>query len=139
MTDNGMTTGGCLCGAVRYRVRGPLRDLVACHCGQCRRQHGHFGVHTTLLPLAALDLPEEGSLAWYASSPAARRGFCRDCGSALFWQRTKDGAVAIVAGSLDRSEGLRLARHIFVAGKPDFDEINDGLPQSDGYPAPTGP
>jgi hypothetical protein len=32
-----MTTGGCLCGAVRFEVLGPLRDVVLCHCGECRR------------------------------------------------------------------------------------------------------
>ena len=35
-------TGGCLCGGVRYTVTGPLRDIVACHCEQCRRSSGHF-------------------------------------------------------------------------------------------------
>ena len=39
-------TGGCLCGAVRYRVAGPLRDVVACHCAQCRRSSGHFAAAT---------------------------------------------------------------------------------------------
>ena len=39
-------TGGCLCGAVRYRVAGPLRDVVACHCGQCRRSSGHHAAAT---------------------------------------------------------------------------------------------
>jgi hypothetical protein len=45
-------TGGCLCGAVRYEVRGPLRPVVYCHCTQCRRTSGHFSasrrrVHST--------------------------------------------------------------------------------------------
>lgn len=35
-------TGGCPCGGVRYEVRGPLRDVIACHCTQCRRTSGHF-------------------------------------------------------------------------------------------------
>ena len=36
--------GGCECGAVRYEVRGPLREVIDCHCGQCRRTHGHFEI-----------------------------------------------------------------------------------------------
>ncbi|HGG64526.1 MAG TPA: GFA family protein, partial [Rhodobacteraceae bacterium] len=36
-----MKTGGCLCGAVTYVVNGPLRDVIACHCTQCRKSSGH--------------------------------------------------------------------------------------------------
>ena len=39
---NPAITGGCLCGGVRYAVTGPLRDIIACHCEQCRRSSGHF-------------------------------------------------------------------------------------------------
>ena len=39
MTD--VATGGCLCGAVRYQVHGPLRDVLICHCVECRRWHGN--------------------------------------------------------------------------------------------------
>ena len=38
--------GGCLCGRVRYTVRGPLRGILLCHCGQCRRWHGHLGAYS---------------------------------------------------------------------------------------------
>jgi len=38
-------TGGCLCGAVRYEVLGPLRDVVLCHCSHCRRTHGHVAAY----------------------------------------------------------------------------------------------
>jgi hypothetical protein len=47
MTDeNDITTGACLCGAVRYEVKGPLRDVVNCHCSMCQRLHGNFGPHS---------------------------------------------------------------------------------------------
>ena len=131
MTDDGMTTGGCLCGAVRYRVRGRLRDVVACHCGQCRRQHGNFAVYTNAA-LESVEIQEQGELAWYAASAEARRGFCRSCGSPLFWQRVGAATVSIDAGSLDQPSGLRLVRHIYVADKADFYDIADGLPQLPG-------
>ena len=41
-----MATGGCLCGAVRYRVDGSLRDVLICHCEECRRWNGHFSANT---------------------------------------------------------------------------------------------
>jgi hypothetical protein len=131
MTEDGLTTGGCLCGAVRYRVRGRLRGIVACHCGQCLRQHGNFAAYTNA-PLEAVEIAEEGQLAWYESSAEARRGFCRNCGSPLFWQRVGATTVSIDAGSLDQPSGLRLVQHIYVADKADFYEIADGLPQLPG-------
>ena len=123
-----VTEGGCLCGAVRYRLHMPLRRIVACHCGQCRRWHGHYGAYTAVSK-AALELTTAADLAWYRSSDTAERGFCRACGSSLFWRSYRRDHVSIAAGSLDDSSGLRLAEHIFVADKTGYYELTDGLPQ----------
>lgn len=121
--------GGCLCGAVRYQAARPLRDVVACHCGQCLRSHGHHAAYTAVAK-SALSLTEEHGLAWYASSETARRGFCRDCGSSLFWDPVDRDYLAIAAGSLDQPSGLTLVAHVFTASKADYYEITDGLEQS---------
>lgn len=42
MSTAGTREGGCLCGEVRYRVTGPMRDIIGCHCSQCRRTTGHY-------------------------------------------------------------------------------------------------
>ena len=65
------STGGCLCGSVRYEVTGPLRDVVECHCAMCRRTHGHVAAYTAA-PKVALRLLEARGLKWYASSDFAR-------------------------------------------------------------------
>ena len=124
-------SGGCLCGAVRYTVKGGLRDVIVCHCGQCRRQHGSAGAYSEAA-LADLAIAESGALAWYDSSARARRGFCRLCGSGLFWQRVDGASISIAAGSLDQPSGLQVVRHIYVADKADFYVITDGLPQLPG-------
>lgn len=121
-------TGGCLCGAVRYRAAGPLAPVTACHCSQCRRQSGHY-VAMTLVPLDRFSLERETALSWYRASAAAERGFCRVCGSFLFWKPSNDPQIYITAGTLDGPTGLSIAQHIFCADKGDYYTIDDGKPQ----------
>lgn len=123
-----MKTGGCLCGAVRYEVTGPLRDVVNCHCSMCQRLHGNFGPHSKARK-TDLNIVNDQGLSWYETSSIARRGFCRECGSSLFWEPFDQDATGIVAGSIDSPTGLRTIGHIFVEEKSDFYEINDDLPQ----------
>lgn len=119
-------TGGCLCGAVRYEVRGPLREVVNCHCGQCRRVHGHVAAYSSAAR-SDLVLTEARGLKWYASSAGARRGFCGDCGASLFWEPVGEPRIAIAAGGINAPSGLCTIRHIFTAHKGDYYEIADGL------------
>ncbi|CAA9461904.1 MAG: hypothetical protein AVDCRST_MAG02-3122 [uncultured Rubrobacteraceae bacterium] len=121
-------TGGCLCGAVRYEVRGPLRAVVDCHCTQCRRTSGHFAAFTATRPEALVLIESEG-LRWHRSSPTARRGFCGICGSSLFWEPASGDRVSIAAGTLDPPTGLQTAAHVFVEDAGDYYEIGDGRPQ----------
>ena len=120
--------GSCLCGAVTYRVDGPLREVVFCHCGQCRRQTGLYYASTNA---ADKDMTVTGgeNITWYQSSDKGRRGFCKSCGSALFWKYEGTDQTSIQAGTLDLPTNLTPGYHIFCADKGDFYEINDGLPQ----------
>lgn len=121
-------TGSCLCGAVTFKVDGPLSDVVFCHCGQCRRQTGLYYASTNA---AEKDLTIEGAenVTWYQSSDEGRRGFCKHCGSALFWKYQGQAEISIQAGSLDMPTELTPGYHIFCADKGDFYAINDDLPQ----------
>jgi hypothetical protein len=126
-----ITTGGCLCGGVRYEVGGPLRDIVACHCSQCRKTTGHF-MAATAAPTAALRLTASETLRWYRSSDVAERGFCSRCGGNLFWRRLPphDRSTSIAAGTLDGPiTGLSIREHIYVADKLDYYTLDDGVPQ----------
>jgi hypothetical protein len=127
--DAGMEfKGGCLCGAVRYRIDGPLRNVIACHCTQCRRQSGHYGTYAAA-PLESFSLEKETTLSWYRSSDSAQRAFCRMCGSNLFWKETGGADISVTAGTLDSPTGLSIAEHIFCQNKGDYYEITDGKPQ----------
>ena len=123
MTDV-IRTGSCLCGAVRYRVTGPMRPVIACHCTQCRKTSGHH-VAATSAPRDRIGIT--GEVRWFQSSPTARRGFCPVCGSNLFWDG-QGTTLSIMAGTLDAPTGLILRGHIFCADKGDYYEIADGLP-----------
>ena len=123
--------GGCLCGAVRYEVRGPMRGVVNCHCDMCRRLHGAFGAYTKV-ENTALSLVLESGLTWFASSGQARRGFCRTCGASLFWQPSGAQTTSISAGTLDPPSGLVTIGHIFMAEKGDFYAIANDLKQFPG-------
>ncbi|MGR3467941.1 MAG: GFA family protein [Shimia sp.] len=116
--------GSCLCGAVTYRVAGPLRPVIACHCRQCRKISGHYGAATSA-PREAVTV--EGVVTWYTSSPKARRGFCGVCGSSLFWDGP-GGNLSIWAGTLDGPTGLWEAGHIFCADKGDYYDLPEDLP-----------
>lgn len=131
-------SGRCLCGAIGFEVNGPMRDVVVCHCGQCRRLHGAPpGYSQASWENIRLTGAEE--LAWFQSSERARRGFCRICGSSLFWEPIDTGRVSIAAGCLDGPTGLRTVRHIFVHDKGDYYEIADGLEQLSGSMADARP
>ncbi len=125
---NSEHTGGCLCGNVTFKVTGSLRDVIGCHCGQCRKQTGlHYAATQTADE--ALHVTDRGHLTWYRSSDNAKRGFCGKCGSALFWKHDDDPHTSILAGSFDEPSNLKLTCHIFVGDKGDFYEIADDLPQ----------
>lgn len=107
--------GGCLCGAVRYAVDGPLRDVVVCHCVECRRSAGTAWA-ATAARRSDLAVSGEAALRWEAapaSATGASRGWCGRCGSSLFWAVPGRETVSIGVGTLDDAGGLELAAHIY--------------------------
>jgi hypothetical protein len=111
--------GGCLCGAVRYRVAGPLRDVIVCHCGVCRRTHGAPAAYTAC-PREQLELLADADLRWHEHD-GARRGFCAVCGSRLFWDRGRT-TISIAAGSVDEPTGLTTSHHIYTESAGDWED-----------------
>jgi len=115
-------TGSCECGAVVFELSGKLRDVVACHCGQCRKTSGHYCAATSG-PTPQLNLRQSKGLSWYRSSDVARRGFCKECGSSLFYQLDDEGRTSVGAGTLDGATGVRTTKHIYVKDKGDYYDI----------------
>ena len=126
--------GSCLCGTIRYEIRGELGPIVLCHCAQCRKAQGSaFAANAPVRTSDFAIVAGSGSLAAYESSPGKKRHFCRDCGSPII--STRDSApdlVRVRIGTLDSLVHARPSAHIFAASKADWYEIHDSLPQHTG-------
>jgi hypothetical protein len=125
--------GQCCCGAVQFETGAAVRDVFVCHCSKCRRWHGHAGAYARFVR-SELVFTEQRGLAWYPVRNA-RRGFCRECGSSLFFDHAADRkAISVCAGALDGPTGLGIAAHIFVASKGDYYAVPTDAPVHDGPP-----
>ena len=114
-------TGGCLCGAARYRAGLTMRfQSYACHCTDCQTRSGSaFGIQ-----LAALtsDLTVEGELlrGEHVQPSGAVAGIyaCKCCLTRLYTDNyRRPGIVNLRAGTLDNSAALIPAAHLWVSSK----------------------
>ena len=121
-------TGSCLCGKVSFKITELNRDVVVCHCQQCRKQTGHV-VAATRANNDSIALHGGEHLTWFYASDEAKRGFCKHCGSVLFWKRNNTNTTSVMAGSLEAATRLQTISHIFTESKGDYYEISDGIPQ----------
>ncbi len=120
-----MTKGRCLCGRVSWQSKSVPTGAAVCHCGQCRRQSGHVWA-SAQVPQAELSIVGEPK--WFRASETAKRGFCPDCGSFLFWQGDGEDEVSVSLGSIDAPTGIELEKHIFTSDKGDYYKISDDVP-----------
>jgi hypothetical protein len=121
-------TGGCQCGAVRYRATMPPSDVSYCHCRMCQRAVGNL--------FAALAMFAKERVAWtkgeaavFASSSAAERGFCRNCGTPLFFRYKASPDIELTVGSLDHPEALTPKHHYGIESRVPWHIIGDALPR----------
>ena len=124
-----MTDGRCLCGGIRYVVRGELRDVLNCHCARCRQFTGHH-MASTSAAADAIDLTDhDGLLTWFFPVPEAGYGFCSRCGSSLFWRSSAaPSSWAICAGTLDPPTRLSTVQAWWVSEASDY-HVRPDLPE----------
>ena len=100
----GTHAGGCQCGAIRFRIAGPVIDVSICHCRMCQKATGGlFGAYVTVDD-THLDWTR-GAPSHFQSSTLARRGFCPKCGTPLTFEWTA-GRTALAIGAFDAPEGF---------------------------------
>ncbi len=124
-----MPVASCLCKAVTITVKGDLPAPNACHCTMCRQQSGH---HWASTEVKTKDMTVQGAenVNWYQASERVRRGFCKTCGSFLFFDALFQDWTAISMGAFPNPTGVHLTHHIYTDDKGDYYDIADGLPQN---------
>jgi hypothetical protein len=121
-------TGGCQCGAVRYRARAATSDAYYCHCRMCQRALGN--VSAAFVNVKKIDVAfERGQPTYYASSKFARRGFCRECGTPLSFEYVARPNMDLTVGSLDHPERVRPTSHFGVESRLAAFHKPDALPE----------
>jgi hypothetical protein len=131
-----MIRGSCLCGSIRYEIRGPIGPATHCHCSMCRKAHGAaFGTYARVQKADFVLVSGAEDIASYQSSPKVTRTFCRRCGSTLqFIRAIRPNTFALALGTLDDDPGVRPSMHIHIESKVPWLDINDGLLQHIGHP-----
>lgn len=118
MSDSFKVSGQCLCGAVRLEARAREPVVDACHCDICRRWSG--GPMMAVEADDVVTVEDGGHLAVYGSSEWAERGFCRECGTHLFYRLKEHVHYVLPVGMLDEGPGWVFKSEIFIDEKPDF-------------------
>jgi hypothetical protein len=121
--------GGCLCGAVSYRITGAALWVAHCHCRSCRRQTG-----SVLASFVGVLKPQfailRGSPRRRESSPGVWRRHCAECGTPLTYESERvDDETHVFLGSLDEPGAFRPQRHVFTEEAVPWLKLDDGLPR----------
>lgn len=123
--------GGCHCGALRYRISAPLRDIAHCHCSICRRTSGGLVTTWISVPLDAFEWLQ-GVPTQYASSATCTRHFCGNCGAqlALFTTHSPQ-TMDVTIATLDEPQRAPADRHIWATTRLPWLSLDPQLPSED--------
>ena len=111
-------TGKCLCGKVGVEARTVELDVHACHCNMCQMWNGGptLSVHCG----TDVSFTNEEYISVYRSCSWAELGFCKNCGSHLYYRSTESGEYVLQPGTFDSAEGFSLNQQIFIEEKPEY-------------------
>ena len=124
--------GSCLCGKVRFEATPPTKWCGHCHCSMCRRAHGAAFVTWFGVADDQFQLDGEADLRWFQSSPGAERGFCRNCGSTLFFRSQHwPGEMHVVRACVDALD-REPTGHVFTDSHVNWVELGDNLKRLGG-------
>ena len=130
-----MYVGGCLCGAVRFEIKGKIGNIVYCHCSLCRKAQGSAYASNGIVASTDFSFTSgEAVLTGYESSQGQTKYFCRQCGSPIVSKNiAHPDQVRIRLGTIESAIAEKPQAHIFVDSKAEWDQICDSLPQYSEY------
>ena len=129
-TETVERTGRCLCGAVTVRAKAMPKEIGACHCATCRRWGGGPFVEATCG--SEVEFTGEDSISVYDSSEWAERGFCRECGTHLFYRLKQTGGHHLPVGLFDIDDKLEMTMQVFVDQRPDYYQFANSTKEMTG-------
>ncbi len=116
-------TGKCLCGAVEVQARNVDQGVGACHCSMCSSWTG--GPFMTVDCGSDVSFTGEEHIGTFDSSPWAERGFCRQCGSHLFYRIKESQQHMMPVGLFENTEGLAFDHQVFIDEKPAYYDFSN--------------
>lgn len=134
---DGVTTGGCLCGAVAWEADGPPARMMNCHCSRCRLARGAAHATNAFYRLEQFRWVRGEDHVDSYKVPDAKffaQAFCRTCGSPAPRLLDPFNRAMVAVGTADTDPGLQPSAHIFVASKAPWFEITDAIPQYEEMP-----
>lgn len=127
-------SGACQCGKITFELWDFNPEYSVCHCTDCRKWTGSFyaciAAKTDHYKISGAE-----HITWYQKAPKSQQGFCKHCGSAIFWRESPDATeLDFAIGMLNNPNQLRPKRHIFCQSKANFYDIpKDGTPHLDQW------
>lgn len=121
MESSESISGHCLCKAVTIHVTSPKKSIGACHCDMCRRWAA--GPYLAMDCGTEVTFDGEDNIGVYDSSDWADRGFCKKCGSSLFYRLKQNQQYIMSPGLFAEIEGLVFDHQVFIEEKPDYYEF----------------
>jgi hypothetical protein len=132
-----MIQGSCCCQAVKFELLAEPSVMGTCHCSRCRKVGASTIAFVKGQDLKWIQGKEHVALFQPESPYKYGRCFCKICGTSLGEILSQEDSFPIAVNTLDTPIGTKVQFHEFVSEKPDWYEICDSAPQSDGHPAPT--
>lgn len=130
-----MYEGACLCGRVRFEIRGEIDSIVYCHCSRCRKAQGSaFATNGNVSAGKFKFVSGEKELTAYELAPGETKFFCRHCGSPVISRsKSKPDNVRVRLGVIESDISERPRAHIFSTSKANWEVIEGDLPQYEAY------
>ena len=134
-------TGGCACGAVRFKITAPFLGVGVCHCTDCQKASGGAPNYLGLAPSSAFAVTKGEARAFRRKGDSGSevvRAFCSECGTPLWSVPANEPFIPVKLGALDDTSDLMPNLHLYVASAPKWHLMHEGLPAFPGMP-PSAP